>query len=289
MDQALQLLIGGMVVGSIYGLIGIAFTGVYNVTGVVNFAQGDLAMMGAMIGAAAWAQGMAEPIAILIGVFCGGILGAAMYRFGIQPLKGNLIGAVIVTIGVGIALQGMAVAIWGTDAQTLPAFSGEMPIHIGGATLPPQALWVLATAIGLMGLLTVFFQYTYAGRAFRASSVNPLAARLCGIESGKMGMIAFVLSGSLGAIAGLVISPITFTSPDIGIPLAIKGFTACVIGGLGSAVGAMIGGLLLGLIEAFSAGYLSSGYKNAIAFIVLLLFLAFRPGGILGELESTGR
>jgi branched-chain amino acid transport system permease protein len=289
MDQALQLLIGGLVVGSIYGLIGIAFTGVYNVTGVVNFAQGDLAMMGAMVGAAAWSQGLAEPIAILIGILAGAILGAAMFRFGIQPLKGNLVGAVIVTIGFGIALQGMAVAVWGTDAQTLPAFSGEKPIHIGGATLPPQALWILATAIALMALLTIFFQYTYAGRAFRASSVNPLAARLCGIEARKMGMIAFVLSGALGATAGLVVAPITFTSSDIGIPLAIKGFTACVIGGLGSAVGAMIGGLLLGLIEAFSAGYLSSGYKNAIAFIVLLLFLAFRPGGILGELESTGR
>lgn len=289
MDQALQLLIGGLVVGSIYGLIGIAFTGVYTVTGVVNFAQGDLAMIGAMIGAAAVSLGLAEPIAILIGILSGAILGIALFRFGIQPLKGNLVGAVIVTIGFGIALQGMAVAIWGTDAQTLPAFSGETPIRIGGATLPPQALWVLATAIILMAILTVFFQYTYAGRAFRASSVNPLASQLCGIESRKMGMIAFILSGTLGATAGLVIAPITFTSSDIGIPLAIKGFTACIIGGLGSAVGAMIGGLLLGLIEAFSAGYLSSGYKNAIAFVVLLLFLAFRPGGILGELESTGR
>lgn len=289
MDQALQLLIGGLVVGSIYGLVGIGFTGVYNVTGIVNFAQGDLAMMGAMIGAAAWAQGFAEPIAILIGILSGGVLGAAINRFGIEPLKGNLVGAVIVTIGCGIAIQGMAVALWGTDAQTLPAFSGEEPIHVAGATIPPQALWVLATALALMGLLTVFFQYTYAGRAFRASSVNPLAAKLCGIEHKKMGMIAFVLSGTLGAIAGLVIAPITFTSADIGIPFAIKGFTACIIGGLGSAVGAMIGGLLLGLIEAFSAGYLSSGYKNAITFVILLLFLAFRPGGILGELEGTDR
>lgn len=129
MDQALQLLIGGLVVGSIYGLIGIAFTGVYTVTGVVNFAQGDLAMIGAMIGAAAVSLGLAEPIAILIGILSGAILGIALFRFGIQPLKGNLVGAVIVTIGFGIALQGMAVAIWGTDAQTLPAFSGETPIR----------------------------------------------------------------------------------------------------------------------------------------------------------------
>ena len=291
MDQALQLLIGGLVVGSIYGLIGIAFTGVYTVTGVVNFAQGDLAMIGAMIGAAAVSLGLAEPIAILIGILSGAILGIALFRFfGIQPLKGNLVAAVIVTIGFGIALQGMAVAIWGTDAQTLARVFWRNAIRISAAPHSPQALWVLATAIILMAILTVFFRYTYAGRAFRASSVNPLASQLCGMKSRKMGMIAFILKWHVRRNCWSRYCPDHLHQFRYRhFPLAIKGFTARIIGGLGSAVGAMIGGLLLGLIEAFSAGYLSSGYKNAIAFVVLLLFLAFRPGGILGELESTGR
>lgn len=289
MDQALQLLISGLVVGSIYGLVAIGFTGVYNVTGVVNFAQGDLAMMGAMVAAGLWAQGVSEPWAIVSGIFAGGMLGAIINRFGIQPLKGKLVAAVIVTIGTGIVLQGLAVVIWGTDAQTMPAFSGEQPIAVFGAALPPQALWVLGVALLLIVLLTIFFQYTFAGRAFRACSINPFAAQICGIEARTMGAIAFVLSGTLGAIAGIVAVPITFTSSDIGIPLAIKGFTACIVGGLGSAAGAMIGGLLIGILESFAAGYLSSGYKNAIAFIILLFFLAFRPGGLLGELERTGR
>jgi branched-chain amino acid transport system permease protein len=289
MEQALQLLISGLVVGSIYGLVAIGFTGVYNVTGIVNFAQGDLAMMSSMIGAALWANDMPLPLAILAGILAGGLMGACIDRFSIQPLKGNVIAAVIVTIGAGITLQGLAVVVWGTEAQTLPTFSQEKPLQVFGATLPTQALWVLGTALILMFLLTIFFQYTFAGRAFRACSVNPFAARVCGIEPRTMGNIAFVLSGVLGAIAGLVATPITLTNSEIGIPLAIKGFAACIIGGLGSAAGAMIGGILLGLVEAFSAGYVSSGFKNAIAFLILLLFLAVKPTGLLGDLERTGR
>ncbi|HZQ74124.1 MAG TPA: branched-chain amino acid ABC transporter permease [Burkholderiales bacterium] len=289
MDQAIQLLLSGLVVGSIYGLVAIGFTGVYNVTGIVNFAQGDFAMLGGMIAAGLWAQGVALPLAILAGVAGAALASALLQRLGIRPLRGDLVAAVIVTIGAGIVFQGIAVVIWGTDAQTMPAFSGDKPLTIAGATIPMQTLWVIGTALLLVGLLTIFFQFTYAGRAFRACSVNPFAATLCGINGNTMATIAFILSGVLGAIAGIVSTPITLTNAEIGIPLAIKGFTACIVGGLGTASGAMLGGVLLGIAEAFAAGYVSSGFKNAIVFVILLGFLAFRPTGILGDLEKTVR
>ncbi|MCC6777312.1 MAG: branched-chain amino acid ABC transporter permease [Hyphomicrobiales bacterium] len=284
MTEIIQYVLSGLTVGSIYGLVGIGFTGVYNVTGIVNFAQGDFAMFGAMTGIALWGMGVPVPLAILIAVVLIGSLAGAMERWTIRPIAHNALGAVIVTIGLGVALQGVAVAIWGTDARALPAFSGERPLHILGATIAPQALWVIGSAILLVVLLSLFFQYTYLGKAFVACALNRFAASICGIDARRMSNIAFVLSGLLGAFAGLVVSPITFIQYDTGVPLAIKGFTACIIGGLGSPIGAMIGGVLLGILEALAAGYLSSGFKNAIAFVMLLAVLLLRPTGLLGDL-----
>jgi branched-chain amino acid transport system permease protein len=280
----LQYLLSGITVGSIYGLVGIGFTGVYNVTGIVNFAQGDMAMFGAMLGIALWEAGVPVPLAILLAVAAMGLLAGAMERWAIRPISHNLLGAVIVTIGLGVIMQGAAVAIWGTDARALPAFSGEQPLRFLGATLAPQALWVIGTAAVLVAALAAFFNFTYLGKAFMACALNRFAAHICGIDSKRMSTIAFVLSGSLGAIAGLVISPITFIQYDTGIPLAIKGFTACIIGGLGNPLGAMIGGILLGILEGLASGYLSSGFKNAIAFVLLLSVLLLRPTGLLGDL-----
>jgi branched-chain amino acid transport system permease protein len=282
--EIIQYLLSGLTVGSIYGLVGIGFTGVYNVTGIINFAQGDFAMFGAMIGIALYSMGVPMPIAILLAVALTGLLASAMERWAIRPIAHNLIGAVIVTIGLGVILQGISVAVWGTDARALPAFSGERPLHIFGATLAPQALWVLGTAAVLVLMLSLFFQYSYLGKAFMACALNRFAAGICGIDAKRMSNVAFVLSGLLGAIAGLVVSPISFIQYDTGIPLAIKGFTACIIGGLGNPVGAMLGGLMLGVLEALAAGYLSSGFKNAIAFVLLLLVLLLRPTGLLGDL-----
>lgn len=284
MTEIIQYLLSGLTVGSIYGLVGIGFTGVYNVTGIVNFAQGDLAMFGAMIGIALYGAGVPMPLAIVLAVLLTGLLASAMERWAIRPISHNLIGAVIVTIGLGVTLQGVAVAVWGTDARALPAFSGERPLQLFGATLAPQAVWVMGTAAALVVLLSLFFQHTYLGKAFVACALNRFAAGICGIDARRMSNVAFVISGLLGAIAGLVVSPITFIQYDTGIPLAIKGFTACIIGGLGNPMGAMLGGLLLGILEALATGYVSSGFKNAIAFVLLLAVLLLRPTGLLGDL-----
>ncbi|MGE5147306.1 MAG: branched-chain amino acid ABC transporter permease [Candidatus Eiseniibacteriota bacterium] len=287
MVEALQFLLGGLVVGSIYGLVGIGFTGVYNVTGIVNFAQGDFAMMGAMAVIALYAAGVPLLPAIVLAIVVMAVVAAGIERLAIRPLKHDVIRGIIVTIGIGVVLQGTAVLLWGTDAEPMPSFSGDNPLELFGATLLPQALWVVGTAAVLMIGLHLFFQRTYLGKMFRACAVNPFAAGIVGIRVRTMRVISFALSGVLGAVAGIIIAPIALTQFDSGLSLGIKGFVACIIGGFGNPIGAALGGLVLGVLEAFATGYLSSGYKNAIAFVLLLLFLFLRPGGLLGEMERV--
>ena len=284
-----QFLLAGLVIGSIYGIVGIGYTVIFNVTGIVNFAQGEFAMLGAFLVSLLVEISLPLPVAALVSISVVALLAAGIERYAIRPAQGQVLFAIIITIGVGIILQGVVVAIWGTDARSIPSFSSVAAIDLGGVTIPSQSLWVLGTACLLMVALTYFFNSTYIGKAFRACAVNPTAARLVGIETRAMSVIAFVISGALGAIAGLLVAPISLVQYDTGIALGIKGFVACIVGGLGRPGGAMVGGLVLGVAEALSAGYLSSGYKNAIAFVLLLMFLRLRPSGLLGDLEQTGR
>lgn len=287
MSDALQFLISGLVVGSIYGLIGVGFTCIYNVTGIVNFAQGDFAMVGAMSAIALNVAGVPLWLAIVLAIVITSVVAVLIERTAIQPVRGDVMRGIIVTIGVGVVLQGMAAIVWGTDAQPMPAFSGEKLIHFLGATVMPQSLWVIGVGIVAMGGLDLLFRRTYLGQMFRACAMNPFAARLVGMKVETMSLVGFVMSGALGAIAGIVVAPIALTQYDSGLQLGIKGFVACIVGGFGGPVGAAVGGLVLGVLEAFSAGYVSSGYKNAIAFALLLGFLLFRPGGLLGDYDRV--
>jgi branched-chain amino acid transport system permease protein len=289
MTEFLQYVASGLVVGAIYGLIGIGFTAVYNVTGIVNFSQGDFASLGALaaIGLVAW--GMPLVAALATAVLLIGLLGVLIERVAVRPVGNDVLRGIIITIGVGVALQGIAVLVWGTDAQPLRAFSGEKPIELGGVTVPPQALWILGTSLALMGTLYLFFTRTFIGKAFRACAMNAFAASLMGIPTQAMRSISFFVSAFTGAIAGVIVAPIAFMQYDSGIFLGIKGFVACIIGGFGNPIGAALGGIVLGLLEALATGYLSSGYKNAIAFVVLLAFLFVRPNGILGDFEGARR
>ena len=289
MTELLQYVASGVVVGAIYGLIGIGFTAVYNVTGIVNFSQGDFASLGALAAIGLVAAGFPLAAALAVSVLLIGLLGVLIERVAIRPVGSDVLRGIVITIGVGVALQGVAVLLWGTEAHALKSFSGEAPLDLGGVSVPPQALWVLGSSAALMGLLYLFFTHTYLGKAFRACAVNAFAASLVGIPIRAMRAISFFVSGVSGAIAGVIIAPIAFAQYDSGIFLGIKGFVACIIGGFGHPVGAALGGLMLGLLESLATGYLSSGFKNAIAFVVLLAFLLVRPRGILGELEEAGR
>jgi branched-chain amino acid transport system permease protein len=189
---------------------------------------------------------------------------------------------IIITIGASLFLRGLAQLVWDKRIHALPAFSGDQPIHLLGATVLPQSLWVLGVAALAVAALSWFFGRTLFGKAMLATSYNPLAARLMGINTHTVLLVSFGLAALLGALGGVLTAPITFTSYDAGVMLGLKGFAAAMLGGLGNFSGAVLGGLLLGLLEGLGAGWVSSAYKDAIAFLIILAVLFFMPGGLLG-------
>ena len=178
--------------------------------------------------------------------------------------------------------------MFGKQIHSFPAFSGDAPFHIGGATILPQSLWVIGGAVAVFIGLWLFFTRTLLGRAVLATSNNPLAAQLVGINTGFVMTLSFALSAGIGALAGVLVTPITLTSYDVGLGLALKGFAAAMLGGMGNPKGALVGGLTLGLLEALTAGYISSQYKDAAAFLVILAVLFFLPQGLFGR-KATER
>jgi branched-chain amino acid transport system permease protein len=295
-DQLFQLIVSGFVVGSIYALIGLGFVTIYNVTGIINFAQGEFAVFGAFAaitvfqdarlfsGNVQLAVGWPLPLAALLGIIVTTLLGMALYRLGIRTARNaSVLSMIIITIGAAFVFRGLALLVWGTDPHRLPPFTQGTPIRIFGAILRRQDVWVVAVTALLLILIYLFFNYTLVGKALRASAINPGAARLMGINTRRMALLAFGLSAATTAIAGIVIVPNTFMTYDRGLTLSLKGFVAAVMGGLSSPLGAVIGGILLGIIEALPAGlgWIASGYKDAISFVVLFIVLAIRLGGLL--------
>lgn len=288
-DQILQFLITGMTTGAIYALVALGFTIIYNASDVVNFAQGEFVMMGAMstVFLAAGDNGLPIPLAATLSVVLVIIVGILLQRFAIAPARGaSVVTTIIITIGASIFLRGVALVVWGKDIHPLEHFSGEVPIHIGNATLLPQNLWVMGGTAVMVLCVHYFFHHTMQGKAILACSYNRDAANLMGINVGLMMLVAYGLSALLGAMAGILVTPISFTSYDAGVMLGLKGFSAAILGGMGNPMGAVVGGLLLGLIESLAAGLISSGYKDAIGFIILLLVLFIRPSGLMGRRSS---
>ena len=278
-----------MTTGAIYALVALGFTIIYNASDVVNFAQGEFVMMGAMstVFLAAGDNGLPIPLAATLSVVLVIVVGILLQRFAIAPARGaSVVTTIIITIGASIFLRGVALVVWGKDIHALEHFSGEQPIHIGNATLLPQNLWVMGGTAVMVLSVHYFFHHTMQGKAILACSYNRDAANLMGINVGLMMLIAYGLSALLGAMAGILVTPISFTSYDAGVMLGLKGFSAAILGGMGNPMGAVVGGLLLGLIESLAAGLISSGYKDAIGFIILLLVLFIRPSGLMGRRSS---
>lgn len=286
-SQLLQFLLSGLTVGGIYALIGLGFVTTYNVTGILNFAQGEFVMLGAMITVALVALKLPILIAIVLAVLIVALIGALIERLTIYPARhASLVTVIIITIGVSISIRGLALLVWGTDPYALNAFSTGSPLSLAGASITRQAVWVIGTAVVVVIALFFFFERTYLGKAVRACVVNKLAARLMGISPQFMSLLAVALSAGLGAIAGIVITPITMATYDMGLMLGLKGFVAAVLGGLTSISGAILGGFLLGILESMGSGLISSGYKDAIAFLILVLVLFVKPSGLLGGIGS---
>jgi branched-chain amino acid transport system permease protein len=295
-DQALQFLIGGLTVGAIYALVALGFTIIYNVTGIINFAQGEFVMLGALLlysfSDGSGGLGLPLILAVPLAVVATTLVGLALERLGIRPARSaSIVALIIVTIGASLALRGAAQLTWGKDALPVQAFSGEGVVPIGGAVVSRQSLWVLTVTLVVMAALYLFFNRTLLGRAVLACGINRYGATLIGIDARQVSLLSFGLSAALGALGGALIASISLASPEMGV-VGLKGFSAAVIGGLGSSPGAVLGGLVLGILEAFAAGYVSSAYKDAIAFVILLAALLVRPEGILGvrsnEVHSAG-
>jgi branched-chain amino acid transport system permease protein len=281
--QFLQFLYSGMTVGSAYALAALGFTIIYNTSGVINFAQGEFIMLGGMLAALMSAGGVPLPLAIIIAVVVTGLVGLVMEKAVIEPAQNaQVVTLIIITIGASLTIRGL-VQIWlGKGTHSLPAFSGDTPIEFLGASLLPQSLWVLGVTLAIVAALAWFFGRTLLGKAMLATSHNKLAAQLVGINTRNVLLLSFALAALLGALGGILVAPITYTSYDAGIMLGLKGFVAAVLGGLGGGVGAIAGGLILGIAEAMTAGYISSSYKDAVPFVLILLILFFMPRGLFG-------
>ncbi|WCR10514.1 branched-chain amino acid ABC transporter permease [Paracoccus stylophorae] len=289
MDSLLQFIFSGMTVGAVYALVALGFTIIYNASDVVNFAQGEFVMLGGMITVFAHQAGLPLPLAAVLAIVITAGVGVALNKLAIEPARGApVVSLIIITIGASILIQGATQLIFDKQLHRFPAFSGDDPVRVMGATILPQSLWVIAGAVLVFVGLWLFFTRTLTGKAVLATANNRVAAQLVGINTGWVMTLSFGLSAAIGALAGVLATPITLVSYDVGVALALKGFAAAMLGGMGNPKGALVGGLVLGLLEALTAGYLSSQYKDAVAFLVILGVLFVMPQGIFGK-KSTER
>jgi branched-chain amino acid transport system permease protein len=283
-----QYLVAGMTYGTIYAIVAIGFNIIYNTTGIINFAQGEFVMLGGMI-AVTMNKFLPLPSAILAAVLLTMIIGAlieiAFIRWLVKP---SVLRMIIITIGLSIVIREAALQVWGESVRALPYFTGTAvsAIDAGGVFISPQVLWVIGISSIAVVALNLFFSYTLLGRQMRACSSNRDAARLCGISAKNMVTLSFVLSAGIGALAGCVVSPITYVQYDTGTGLAIKGFTVAILGGLGNSMAAVAAGMLLGILESFSIWVMPTAYKDVISIAILLLILFVRPSGLFGSKEA---
>ena len=283
-SQMLQLLFSGLTIGAIYALIAVGFVIIYNVTGILNFAQGEFAMFGALISISLVKMNVPLWLAIILSIIIVAIIGGVFERTAIHTArKSSMTTLIIITIGVAIAFRGIAILIWGTQPQTLPPFTDNTPIQFLDAVLLPQNLWAIGLSIVILVIMMYFFNYTFTGKSLTACVVNPFAARLMGINPNKMSLLAVVVSAGIGALAGTVIAPISGATYDMGMMLGIKAFVAAVVGGLTNAPAAIAGAFLIGIIEAFTEGLWSSGLKDVVSFSLLLLILFLKPEGLFAK------
>jgi len=283
-----QYLVAGLTYGTIYAIVGIGFNIIYNTTGIINFAQGEFVMLGGMT-AVTLSGFLPLPLAIagavLITMVVGGLIEMVFIRWLVKP---SVLRMIIITIGISILIREGALALWGESVRSLPYFTGNeiSAISVGNVRLSPQVLWSIGVCSIIVVFLNLFFKHTMAGREMRACAANRDAAALCGIPTKNMITLSFVLSAGIGALAGCVVSPITYTQYNIGAGLAIKGFTVAILGGLGNSMAAVAAGFILGILESFSIWVLPTAYKDAISIAILLAMLFIRPSGLFGNKEA---
>ncbi|NIO17667.1 MAG: branched-chain amino acid ABC transporter permease [Deltaproteobacteria bacterium] len=283
-----QYIVAGITYGIIYAIVAIGFNIIYNTTGIINFAQGEFVMLGGMV-AVTFNSFLSLPLSIMLAVLITMIVGALIEVIFIRWLVGpSILRMIIITIGISIIIREAALHIWDERVRALPYFTGNevTSLSFAGVHVSPQVLWVVGICSVMVAILSLFFKFTLLGRKMRACAANRDAARLCGVSARNMVTLSFVLSAGIGALAGCAVSPITYVQYNSGVPLAIKGFTVAILGGLGNSMGAVVGGCILGVLESFSIWVLPTAYKDAIAISILLIILFVRPSGLFGSREE---
>lgn len=281
----IQFVFSGLTSGAIYAMVAIGFGVVHNTMGIVNFTQVDFVSLGGMLLYAALISAKLPMIAALPAAVVGVALTGALVEFlGLRPSRSrNPLVLIFLTIGLSIVLRGAMQKTWGKNSLAVPPLAGETPLTVLGATIMPQAVWIFLITAVAIALLVLFFRKTAAGLAMRAVASNPTAAAVVGLRVRRVRTLSFALAGALGGLAGVLITPITTLRYDVGVLLGLKGFSAAILGGFGSFPGAIVGGIALGLLESLGAAYVSSAWKDTIAFVVLLLVLFVRPHGLMGK------
>ena len=301
MEIFLQQIINGLVQGSVYALVALGYTMVYGILGLINFAHGEVVMIGAMLALSSltallgWGVPtlLALPLSIALAMLGCMVLGYTIERIAYRPLRhAPRLAPLITAIGVSIVLQNLAMMIWGRSYHSFPSLIANNPHNIGGAIINNIQIIIFILALAIMAGLMVVVHRTRLGRAMRAVAENQHAAQLMGVDINRVVSITFMLGSALAAIAGVMVSAnYGLAHYYMGFILGLKAFTAAVLGGIGNLRGAMLGGLLLGLIESLGAGYIGdlsggffgSNYQDVFAFFVLIAVLVFRPSGLLGE------
>lgn len=277
----------GIGLGLIYGLVGIGFCTIYNASGIVNFGQGAFVMLGGMVTHAMLVRaGMPFIASALIAIAAVTALGVAIERWVVRPLwtrNAAMFVMILATLAAQIVIERATLLALGDQPRMLPAFSAQPPLEIGRVAISAQLLWIAGVSLVLVALLALFFARTRTGKAMRACAINREAAALQGIPVTRMVSYSFALSAALGAIAGILITPTQYTAFNIGVPFAISGFIAAIIGGFGNALGAFAGGVMLGVAQALAIVFLGAEMKTAAALLILLAFLLIRPSGLFGK------
>ena len=291
--EFLQSLVNGVGVGLIYGLVGIGFCVIYNASGIVNFAQGVFVMLGGMVCQALLSSlGIPIILSIVLTIPIVALAGMIIEVVVIRPMlnrNATLFAIILATLATQIMIERITLLTLGDRPRSFEPFTAGGPLKIGGVAISYQTFWILGIGALLVLLLWLFFTRTQTGRALRACSQNREAASLLGIPVGRMMLVAFALSAALGAIAGILVTPTQYTAYNVGTPFGVNGFIAAIIGGFGSAGGALAGGLLLGVLQALAIVLLGAGFKNVAALSVLLIVLLAFPNGLFGGIGTNAK
>ncbi|BCJ85483.1 branched-chain amino acid ABC transporter permease [Effusibacillus dendaii] len=287
MTDFVQLLVAGLAIGGIYALLALGFVWIYVALDAVNFAQGDFAMIAAYL-VFTFSVQMRVPygLAIVLGLLSMILLGIIFQLLVYVPFRDrskNYLPVMISTLGASILLQNLVLMVYGPFPQQLPNIFPAETVHVGGVVLSTQYLLILGVTFALLLVQYILFEKTLIGKKMQATAQDKLMARLLGISVNTMIMLTFMYSTVLAGVAGILVAPLFMVTNTMGVIIALKAFSASIIGGFSSVPGAIIGGLGIGLIETFAAAYLSEPYKDAFAFLILIVFLLIRPQGLFGE------